>query len=277
MTPSPYPLQAGVPVLAPSVVAFIDALGTKAIASDPAAAQYQLQRIWLAIHDPLVDDLLGAPQGAYAVAAFTDNIVLGTPADGPTTDLEGEYGLLFTLAAAYQLTLACHGVFVRGGIAIGQLWMDQTFVFGSGLINAYELEMKRAVYPRVIVDGTLADMAKLHAETYYAAPARSPQNAQLVRAADGEVFINYLAATEDLDEEMAIERLAIHREQIITGLFDSHAKAGVVEKYLWAAEYHNWYSGFQFPDNAELHIDPQPNESKFFHLVEDAANDGTMG
>lgn len=41
--------------------------------------------------------------------------------------------------AAYQCTLLEHGFFVRGGIAIGEHYMDRDIVFGSALIEAHSL------------------------------------------------------------------------------------------------------------------------------------------
>lgn len=44
------------------------------------------------------------------------------------------------------------GWLVRGGITIGDFYIDDMFVWGAALVKAYELEEKIAVYPRVILD-----------------------------------------------------------------------------------------------------------------------------
>ena len=44
------------------------------------------------------------------------------------------------------------GWMLRGGVAIGQLYIDEVMVWGKALLTAYELEDKVANYPRVIID-----------------------------------------------------------------------------------------------------------------------------
>lgn len=41
---------------------------------------------------------------------------------------------------------------LRGGISIGQLFIDDVMVWGEALLNAYYLEDKVANYPRIIID-----------------------------------------------------------------------------------------------------------------------------
>jgi len=50
------------------------------------------------------------------------------------------------------LTLS-YGIFLRGGIVRGQFAANNMFVFGKGLIDAVELEAKKAIFPRIIIDG----------------------------------------------------------------------------------------------------------------------------
>ena len=40
---------------------------------------------------------------------------------------------------------------LRGGVTIGELFIDDTVVWGPGLVEAYNIESKVANYPRVIV------------------------------------------------------------------------------------------------------------------------------
>ena len=44
------------------------------------------------------------------------------------------------------------GYLVRGGITIGNLFIDDTIVFGKALVDSYRLEDKTAYYPRIIFD-----------------------------------------------------------------------------------------------------------------------------
>src|SRR5438128_192013 len=69
--------------------------------------------------DPLLD------RDLYAVKVFTDNIVIGHPVH---EDAESELGHIFEQLASFQLEMATAGFFVRGGVSIGQLYMDKNIV-----------------------------------------------------------------------------------------------------------------------------------------------------
>lgn len=53
--------------------------------------------------------------------------------------------------------LACDGMFLRGAITYGPLYHDRKFVFGSAYQQAYEIESKVAVFPRIVIDSSALD------------------------------------------------------------------------------------------------------------------------
>ena len=46
-------------------------------------------------------------------------------------------------------------ILLRGGITLGDLFIDDTFVWGAALLAAYNIESSIALYPRVIIDDSL--------------------------------------------------------------------------------------------------------------------------
>lgn len=81
---------------------------------------------------------------------FSDSIVLsGSP------DPQGLYELLFTISQL-SLELLEIGIFIRGGVVIGEICFDASIVFGPALIDAYGLETNLAIYPRVLVADEIA-------------------------------------------------------------------------------------------------------------------------
>ena len=46
---------------------------------------------------------------------------------------------------------------MRGGISIGQLFIDDVMVWGDALLTSYYLEDKVANYPRIIIDKSVVD------------------------------------------------------------------------------------------------------------------------
>lgn len=72
------------------------------------------------------------------------------------------------------------GWLVRGGVTIGDFYIDDMVVWGSALVRAYELEDKIAVYPRVILDSNVVEIiTKIDAD-------------YVRRDTDGQYFLNYM-------------------------------------------------------------------------------------
>ena len=44
------------------------------------------------------------------------------------------------------------GFAVRGGVSCGEVFHEDQLIFGPALIDAYQIELKRAKYPRVLID-----------------------------------------------------------------------------------------------------------------------------
>jgi hypothetical protein len=118
--------------------------------------------------------------------------------------------------------------------------MDDIVVFGPGLIKAYSLERRYAVYPRVVVHQDLAEEAHNDVVTFYGGDfAESPQGTYLATASDGVCFLNYLGAVELLGPQA--ENLERHRGAIADGLDENRARLAAFQKYMWAAHYHNHF------------------------------------
>ncbi|MPZ37544.1 MAG: hypothetical protein GEU95_05680 [Rhizobiales bacterium] len=90
-------------------------------------------------------------------STFSDNVVISTPT-------EERYQHFLQVLGMIQLSSACGGFLLRGGITIGDIVHDGEAVFGPALIRAYDLERLHAQYPRVILDPeAIADFGKLPA------------------------------------------------------------------------------------------------------------------
>lgn len=96
-----------------------------------------------------------------AISTFSDHIVISYPLEriardvGPSSNdravaffiLSGFSRLLRSIAAA-ALRL---GFLIRGGATIGMLYHSRGVVFGEAMIEAFEIESRIAVYPRVVL------------------------------------------------------------------------------------------------------------------------------
>jgi len=88
---------------------------------------------------------------------FSDNICISIPYFDSEDDFLANFNLLITYVRGIQSILMTKGFFTRGGISIGSYYADNNIIFSKGLVNAYHLENKKAVYPRVIIDKTILE------------------------------------------------------------------------------------------------------------------------
>ncbi len=246
---NPYIDPDGVPKLKRSVVGFIDILGYSDLVKSARSheeSQAQLARLHKALRasrehvDPnQVDDLLLklADKDFYAFRAFTDNIVIGQPI---RDDGEIELGRVFFDLSYFQMKMTMEGFFVRGAIAVGDLFMDDITVFGDGLIEAYEAETTLARDPRIVLAPSAQRAVNRHL-TYYGGGSHAPQNHALLKDSDGQYFVHYLDTLIPENGIFFEPELAIHKAKIEEKLAHSKSRPAIWAKYLWAANYHNYF------------------------------------
>ena len=90
---------------------------------------------------------------------FSDNIIIAKSLSTETEQRKRDIRSLLMCAGHFQeLTVSGSvGWLLRGGISIGQLFIDDVTVWGDALLKAYYLEDKIANYPRIIIDKNVVD------------------------------------------------------------------------------------------------------------------------
>jgi hypothetical protein len=94
------------------------------------------------------------------VTTFSDHIVASYPmnrvlADDPQSKFElvlFDATLFIAKIAAAALQF---GFLIRGGLSYGMLYHTSGIVFGQAMVDAYNLESKSAIYPRVVISPSL--------------------------------------------------------------------------------------------------------------------------
>jgi hypothetical protein len=240
--PDAYKAADGTPVLQRSWIAYIDALGTKALMENLTNEQLQSH---LDLVDRVVAEALGDQKVSYTILTFSDNIALALPHDKNELNIKH----IMKSAGLYQYAMTVDGIFVRGGLSTGILHANQQSILGPALINAVVLEEQIAVYPRILLDdGATENVMRVldYRDEYVCVDA------------DGRVFVDYLRIKHQAEwdricsnvwnefrrlqllAEAKAQTLTRHRDAVIRALESQHAKnARVREKYLWAAHYHN--------------------------------------
>lgn len=242
------------PRLLDSIVAFLDVLGTASAMdeTDPVDLETRFasfRNAW-AEAEKNAELRPGDPDAWLGVATFSDSLVVANVV-GPCDDTEHPLGTVVDAAAQFQLSLALHGLFARGGISRGPVWISRTLAYGPGLVRAYRTESKYAVYPRMILGPNVASDVRTHVD--YSDAGESWADWHLLVDAGGTVFVNYLAYAGDWTKPLSVvER---HREAVTAALFDSRGMAKVEDKFHWLARYHNFVVDTVFDGQPKLRVE----------------------
>lgn len=86
------------------------------------------------------------------IRIFSDNILICTKCKQKNADNYIPFLRLVKLMANLQLMfINNYQLIVRGSIVKGKFYINDRFVFGEAIIDAYEMESKKAVFPRIIL------------------------------------------------------------------------------------------------------------------------------
>lgn len=234
-----------------AIVSFLDVLGTKANRDFEAKL-----RVHRAFHESMRDFALRErAEAAYfrKAFAFSDCVYLvHAHRSDDSQSLERDDALIQTALFNTTLTtlrLLNEGHFVRGGIAFGDVFMDELGFFGPAFEKAYQLECEAGGMPRLVVEPELGERARAYSIRSHIAineqlPAsmRRTTLPELVKV-DGEVrHLNPLYILE-MEGRIDMKGLELTHEGLVSAL---RAKAtsqlgdvseSVREKSRWMLEF----------------------------------------
>jgi hypothetical protein len=97
---------------------------------------------------------------------FSDNIVITKKLSLNSSERILDIFSVLNCVSHFQISSVGDSVgwLVRGGITIGELFINNTMVWGSALLRAYELEKNIAIYPRVVIDLNILPELKCNKE-----------------------------------------------------------------------------------------------------------------
>jgi hypothetical protein len=264
---NPYYDSNGKPQLKPSIVVFVDILGYKQLietGKEKGTIQDIFQHLYSALEEARefispetkLEPFSKPEPLQYAMKCFTDNIVIGFPIS--SFDSEFELGSTIVNISIFQIKMTLSNYFVRGGIAIGDLFIDDYVVFGPGLTEAYELESKFAISPKIVLSNQTKQLVDKHLG-YYASKVNCPYCHTLAIDSDGTYFINYLSNIIDFDNDHFFEKDLLEHKKLISEKLKEHkTNFEILNKYLWVCDYHNFWCStlLKHPDKFLLEITP---------------------
>jgi hypothetical protein len=131
-------------------------------------------------------NITGKPQsdGSYKITTqpeittFSDNLVVSCPIPAKPAEIVGDArevvangwdGMvrehMQNITAQVVMAALDVGLLVRGGLSRGRLYHDGRVVVGEAMVDAYCLEKKVALYPRVVVSERISDNNRLYTDT----------------------------------------------------------------------------------------------------------------
>lgn len=161
------------------------------------------------------------------IRIFSDNIVVAVP-----TSTKGEISALMSIlvySGLIQHQFLHHKYLVRGGISIGDFFIDDIMLWGTALTKAYEIESTIAIYPRIVLDPFLVGRLNVfHNNTL---------KRWLSQDVDKLLFIDYMQKRVMKDNENFLPLAILRLEEAEQLLNDADGHLKVQQKILWHLSY----------------------------------------
>lgn len=227
-----------IPKLEKKVILYIDILGAKDKMENEA--EKTLTTFYNLLHNVsnLQNNLQNLQYNDNHCIMFSDNLVITfckhiKKTNEPITIFDIVDA--FSFACFFQTQAIKAGLLLRGGIVIGDIYIDDVFVYGTGLINAYYIE-NNAKYPRIVIDKSIIDYISNDKTN----ALNMPKGAICYTMDDDrKFFLDYLSAMgmneEDRDEIIKCGN------SIIDNIKESELDASISEKYAWQRKYFERY------------------------------------
>lgn len=133
------------------IIAYIDFLGMTDRMKEDSSFESLMTMKFLLSNTKFVANYVSKTNDIkdFEIKLFSDNVVIAQKID--RTRLGDQIISMVNLLASLQFwALMQFNFWLRGGITIGNLFIDDTVVWGTGLIDAYKLESTIAYYPRIV-------------------------------------------------------------------------------------------------------------------------------
>ena len=202
-------------------ICYIDVLGYKQLLLERGELPFlkTIDKVFKQAHEFLISGSGSFRDNCY-IKVFSDNIIIAIDYSLGVNEL-----IMFSsyIAIFQRLLMLEHNIFIRGAITAGSLYINEKYVYGSGLIRAYELENEVAIYPRIILDARL----NIEVTTY-------PFEIDF----DGLSFINYLLP-ELLVSITSYEDAMYSHKNVIESCLKKYKQDKIIQKYMWCKVLHN--------------------------------------
>jgi hypothetical protein len=223
----------------PSYVAFLDVLGFETLVrSNQPADQEKINIYFNSINTEIEKLKRIRSKEDIGFLVISDSVILSVRKSGDVASDREIFCQLCVAIQKIQLQLALKDIWLRGGISSGDAYFDESKsqIVGQAFINAYQLERRIAVYPRVVLDSKLiAELRFTSAEEMISAitenvlfPWSTGSHVANFKK-DVALFIDYLAPSFERPSDL---------ETVVKNIQNNiYSNAEHYSKYRWVADY----------------------------------------
>ena len=210
----------GLPIQKRCAVAFIDLLGvTRKIEKE---SQWALDWVWL-FYKTITQEIEKHQNVKFKI--FSDNILICKEIE-EANPKQAVVEIFEILDKMEELMFSADALFMRGAVVVGDLHFGDNFVYGKALVNAYQLESKLAIYPRVIVDKSALELIK-------------GENLPVVQDKDGQYFYDYIQFCIAENKVDWLRKIKTFKFNILLNISNNSTSLSVLNKMEWAVNYYN--------------------------------------
>lgn len=136
------------------------------------------------------------------------------------------------------MTMFGNGFPMRGGISLGEIHHQQDLAFGPAFINAYDLESRSAIYPRIVITEDTIRRGLTKNPINIPEEEKKSVLGMLRRDSDELYYVDFLNQRAETDDDGEyISLLCRVRGMIVNGL--SSSDIAIQQKYIWLRDNYN--------------------------------------
>lgn len=218
------------------IVTFLDILGFKKLIADSENSEIAQSTVnKLALIFNRIDEIISDYSDTFHCARFSDSIII-IQTSPPKYEVD-----YFKFIVAIHHFLIREGLLLRGAIVKGDIYYNHSGkyfdMFGPAMVKAYQIE-QQAVYPRVIVDESVATGVTIHTFPHGTAFSLGEylDKFGLIKDIDGFYFVDYLFPLRKINDKTIRVDMINNLEGLIRhGL--NNKDMTIAKKYAWLKTY----------------------------------------
>lgn len=224
-------------------IAYMDILGTKdAIMSETPNILLERFDTVFTMVDLIIKKELGFEENSddIKIKIFSDNICVAQEIKKGEDESSRLVWLAVRCRNFQRNIFTSYGrLLIRGGITVGDLYIDDNFVLGPGLIEAYKMENEYAKYPRIIIDRRYTDKVTEILKDYFRQINNGTAKCPIVKDDDGLYFLDFLEPDPyGIDESIEETHEWIRQDEDNLNMITRDEKECLKSKFDWLRNYH---------------------------------------